>query len=300
MPDKVPKRGYAIRRIVFVNRFYAPDHSATAQILTDLAEYLAAQNWAVEIITSRLIYGVAGASLKKRAIINGVAITRIWTVSGIRLGLVGRLLAYLTFYLSAGLALLGALRPGTIVVVKTDPPLIGLVALAASRVKGAKLVNWVQDLYPEIAIEMGVRGLRGPIGAVLRGLRDLSLRRAAFTIAIGHRMSDRIRTRGVPSNRIAIIPNWSDDEAIVPLAATSPDLRREWGLPIEAFVLAYSGNLGPCSWAVGMPKRRSGGEPRRQAMNVLYSSPISHVQLCPTAWRWATRIGSPYARNLKA
>jgi glycosyltransferase involved in cell wall biosynthesis len=234
----------AQRRIVFVNRFYAPDHSATAQILTDLAEFLATRGWDVEIVTSRLIYGVAGASLPAHETINGVAVTRVRTVNGASLGLLGRLLAYLTFYLSAGWTLVRHLLPGTIVVAKTDPPLISLVAMIAARLKGARLVNWVQDLYPEVAVEMGMRVLRGPIGGVLTTLRDFSLRRAVLTVAIGHRMADRIAAHGVARDRIATIANWSDDEAILPSSSTSPALRQEWGIPADAFVLEYSGNLG--------------------------------------------------------
>lgn len=44
------------RRVIFVNRFYYPDYSATAQILTDLAETLVAVAWQVEVVTSRLQY----------------------------------------------------------------------------------------------------------------------------------------------------------------------------------------------------------------------------------------------------
>jgi glycosyltransferase involved in cell wall biosynthesis len=230
-------------RITFVNRFYAPDHSATAQILTDLAEYLAAQGWAVEIVTSRLIYGSKTARLPSRDVINGVAVTRVWTVNGARFGILGRVLAYATFYASAAWAM-RRLRPGEIVVAKTDPPLISLVALVMCRLRGAKLVNWVQDLYPEIAIAMGMRLLRGPAGAMLGALSDVSLRRAALTVAIGQRMADRLVAHGVAPARVATIANWSDDEAILPSGARSPALRAEWGLPAGAFVLAYSGNLG--------------------------------------------------------
>jgi glycosyltransferase involved in cell wall biosynthesis len=237
-------RERAGRRVVFVNRFYAPDHSATAQILTDLAEYLARQGWVVEIVTSRLIYGTAGASLPPRERINGVTVTRVATVNGTNLGLPGRLLAYLTFYLSAGWALLRSLRRGAIVVAKTDPPLIAVVALIACKLRGARLVNWVQDLYPEVAIEMGMSALRGPVGGMLSALRDVALRRSALTVAIGRRMADRIVRRGVDGDRIVTIANWSDDETIAPSASNSPALRADWGLPADAFVLEYSGNLG--------------------------------------------------------
>jgi colanic acid biosynthesis glycosyl transferase WcaI len=43
-------------RLLFLNRFYAPDVSATAQLLTDLAEELVGRGEAVTVITSRLLY----------------------------------------------------------------------------------------------------------------------------------------------------------------------------------------------------------------------------------------------------
>jgi glycosyltransferase involved in cell wall biosynthesis len=234
----------AERRVIFVNRFYAPDQSATAQILTDLAEHLAGRGWSVEIITSRLFYGGASARLEPYAIVNGVVVRRVSTVNGVSLGLFGRLLAYLTFYVSASIALLQCARPETVIVAKTDPPLIGVFALGIGWLRRARLVNWLQDLYPEVAIQVGVPALRGPVGAVLSYFRDMSMRRAALNVAIGHRMAGRIATRGVSQERIATIANWTDDEAIQPAISHSLSLRKEWGLPSDAFVLQYSGNLG--------------------------------------------------------
>ena len=242
--DSAAPRGDSGQRVIFVNRFYAPDQSATAQILTDLAEYLAGRGWGVEIITSRLFHGAASASLEPHEVINGVLVRRVWTVSGVRLGLFGRFLAYLTFYASATLALLWHATRGTIIVAKTDPPLIGVLALGISWLRRARLVNWLQDLYPEVAVQFGVPALRGPVSAVLMSLRDLSMRRAVLNVAIGQRMAGRIADRGVAKERIATIANWTDDEAIQPSTSNSLSLREEWGLPRDAFVLEYSGNLG--------------------------------------------------------
>ena len=43
-------------KIIFVNRFFYPDHSATSQMLSDLAFALAGCGHTVQVITSRLIY----------------------------------------------------------------------------------------------------------------------------------------------------------------------------------------------------------------------------------------------------
>lgn len=231
------------RRIVFVNRFYHPDHSATAQILTDLAEALAVFGWDVTIVTSRLRYDEPSASLAPAEVHHGVTIRRVATTHFGRAGLAGRLLDYLSFYGSAFFALLTTVRRGDLVVAKTDPPLVSVMVVVAAKLRGARLVNWLQDLYPEVAVELGVEALRGPVGTALRVLRNISLRAAVMNVAIGERMAERLRAEGVASARVTVMPNWSDESAVRPIPREQASLRKEWGLS-EAFVIGYSGNLG--------------------------------------------------------
>jgi colanic acid biosynthesis glycosyl transferase WcaI len=230
--------------IVFINRFYAPDHSATAQILTDLAEHLVRAGWRVSVITSRMLYEDPAAKLAPRETINGVGVVRVATLRLGRGNLIARAFAYGSFYLSSFVAMLRLFDRQTIAIAKTDPPLIGVVALAAARIRRALVMNWVQDLYPEIASAFGMRAFDGVAGRVAKALRDWSLRGAAHNVAIGERMKDRLAASGATPSRIAVIPNWSDDELIRPQHDRQPALRKELGLPTDAFVLEYSGNLG--------------------------------------------------------
>jgi colanic acid biosynthesis glycosyl transferase WcaI len=59
-------------KIVFVNRFYAPDHSATSQMLTDLAGSLAAEGADIHVVASRLRYDQTVAPLRETETIDGV------------------------------------------------------------------------------------------------------------------------------------------------------------------------------------------------------------------------------------
>jgi colanic acid biosynthesis glycosyl transferase WcaI len=231
-------------RVVFVNRFFHPDHSATAQILADLAFALARNGWDVEVVTSRAVYDDTAVQLDRRETVEGVAIRRVWATRFGRKGLAGRAMDYLSFYPSAFWALLRSLRRGDIVVAKTDPPLISVVVSLAAMLRGARHVNWLQDLYPEVAAELGIGALRGALGKGLRGVRNVSLRGARANVAIGHRMAERLAGEGVAAAGIVVIPNWSDDEMIAPVARAQCVLRREWGLDDDMFVVGYSGNLG--------------------------------------------------------
>jgi hypothetical protein len=79
--------------------------------------------------------------------------------------LFGRSIDYLSFYRSMWQCLVALARPGDIIVAKTDPPLTSVIAMAAARHKGARLVNWLQDIYPETAVALGVPFMRGHVAA---------------------------------------------------------------------------------------------------------------------------------------
>lgn len=230
------------RRVVFVNRFYWPDHSATAQILTDLATGLAAQGWEVTVIASRLRYE-GGETLAARETHEGVAIQRVATTRFGRGSLVGRAIDYISFYPTAMIAAFRALRRGDILVAKTDPPLLQIPLSLVSWLRRAKQVNWMQDVFPEVAAASGMGFLAGWPGRALTGLRTRSIRRSAATVAIGARMKEALVAAGAQATRIAEIHNWGDD-AVLAAPEGSAGLREAWGFSGERLVVGYSGNLG--------------------------------------------------------
>jgi len=230
-------------KVVFVNRFFYPDHSATSQLLSDLAFHLVDQGHSVHVLASRLRYDDPAARLQADDTINGVHVHRVWTSRFGRASLPGRALDYLTFYTSAAWHLMISLRRGDVVVAKTDPPLISVVVAVCARLKGAVLVNWLQDVFPEVARALGVRIAGGRFGDALLKLRNWSLRSARFNVVLGERMAALLSDQLLPMTRVRVIHNWSDGAAIRPVAPADNALRAQWGLS-DRFVVAYSGNMG--------------------------------------------------------
>jgi colanic acid biosynthesis glycosyl transferase WcaI len=229
-------------KIVFLNRYFYPDHSATSQLLTDLAFHLARVGHPVHVITSRLSYDSASTRLPAEEIIQGVHVIRIWTSSFGRQRLWGRALDYGTFYFSAFVYLIRLVRSGDIIVAKTDPPLISVVAAVAAKLRGALLINWVQDLFPEIALALEVKGI-SIVCRLLQTLRNASLRAARLNVVLGSLMAQRLLREGLHESKVRVIHNWSDGGAIHPIDRDKNDLRREWNLQ-DAFIVGYSGNIG--------------------------------------------------------
>jgi colanic acid biosynthesis glycosyl transferase WcaI len=232
-----------MQRLFFLNRFFLPDHSATSQLVGDLATHLAASGREVHVITSQQLYHDPKARLPAREVIGGVHVHRVPTSQFGRSNLVGRGFDYFSFYASAWSALLALVMREELIIAMTDPPLVSVVAMRVARRRGALLINWLQDIYPEVAVELGVPFLKGPITHRLTRLRDRCLKIAVANVVVGKRMAERVASRNVCADRIHVIANWTDDDAIHPVAPSDNYLRRKWELQ-DKFVVGYSGNLG--------------------------------------------------------
>ncbi|MGB7463360.1 MAG: glycosyltransferase family 4 protein [Candidatus Acidiferrum sp.] len=230
-------------RLIFVNRYFFPDHSATSQVLSDLTFHLAAAGHDVHAITSRQIYDDPDAALPGDETINGVKVHRVASTRFGRAALFGRTLDYLSFYRSVRHRLGQIVGAGDIVIAKTDPPLLSVALASIVRWRGARLVNWLQDIYPEIATVLGVPLIRGPVAVALTALRNRSLHQADATVVPGELMARRVEALGVIPARVHVIANWCDDATIRPVPPEKNPLREAWQL-VDRFVVGYSGNLG--------------------------------------------------------
>ncbi|MEA3274700.1 MAG: glycosyltransferase, partial [Pseudomonadota bacterium] len=90
--------------------------------------WLAQRGDSVCVVTSRQRYDDPGARLASRETVEGVGVYRVWTSRFGRHFLPGRAVDYLTFYVSAAFRLWRLARRGDVVVVKTDPPLVSVMA----------------------------------------------------------------------------------------------------------------------------------------------------------------------------
>jgi len=232
-----------MRRLIFVNRFFYPDHSATSQLLSDLAFHLSEAGFDVQILTSRQIYDDSSRDLPASESVRGVQVHRVWATRFGRGRLLPRAIDYLTFYLSATAKLAALADSSTVVIAETDPPLLSVPSALVARLRRAPVVNWTQDLFPEIAQSLGVPGV-SLLAPVLRRLRNLSLNLAQTNVVLGDSMALRMRAEGVALDKIDVIHNWSPVEMEPPSGqSVANPLREEWNLG-QKFVVGYSGNFG--------------------------------------------------------
>lgn len=221
-------------RLIFVNRFFRPDTPATAQLLTDLVERLARTRDQVEVLTSR------PHALPRVTVEAGVTIHRL---RSLRLGNSGSLVTHfldlLSYTVGALWWILLRTKKDDTVVFLTDPPLFAVLAQPLARLKRARVIHWIQDIYPEAIHRVSGRSW----AQCLAPLRDASWRSADACVTLGTDMEALLIRAGVGAARRIIIPNWAPD-GVQPIAKSqATDLREAWQLQ-DKFVLLYFGNLG--------------------------------------------------------
>lgn len=211
-------------------------------MLSDLAFALADAGVSVCVVTGPQTYENPDARLPGKETIGGVDVIRVWTTRFGRMNLAGRALDYISFYFAAFVTLLRLVRAGDVIVAKTDPPLISVVGWVVAKIKKARLVNWLQDVFPEVATALGV--LKSPMLArFVKRVRNVSLRGAAMNVVLGERMQALVVSEGVDRERTRIIHNWADGDLVRPVRHETNRLRADWGLQGK-FVIGYSGNMG--------------------------------------------------------
>jgi colanic acid biosynthesis glycosyl transferase WcaI len=226
---------------------YAPEQTGIAPFNTGLAEHLSALGHRVSVVTTfphypawRIADGYRGR-LAARERMNGVELHRLWSYVPRRKSTLRRI-AYdsslAPLALARGLALA---RPNLVLAV--SPPLqLAAAAALVARARRARFVLQVKDLVPDIAIALGLLRNRAALAAARR-LERFVYRRADVILTICEGFAENLRAKGVPGEKLAVLPDWTDTDAILP-GERANGFRRSRGIPDETFLLLHIGNMG--------------------------------------------------------
>jgi len=230
-------------KVLLVNQFFHPDVAAVAQLMADLAEDLTEKGDKVSVLCGRANYNreqndprVSNPYLKQ------VKVHRVPSLNLRGRSGVVHLLNYLSFLILAPLRAITLSRYDCAVVF-TNPPLIAIVGWLLRLLRGAKFVYVVEDLYPDVAIELGFLKRNGVVTKIANKVSNFLLRHADRVVALGDRMKQVLLAKEVKEARIAIIPNWADGEQIYPVEKSANWFVEKHHLTGK-FVVQYSGHMG--------------------------------------------------------
>jgi glycosyltransferase involved in cell wall biosynthesis len=223
-------------RLLVLNQYYWPGVEATAHLLSELVTALS-EDYDVRVVTGKLHSHRDAPAHEQRG---SAEIVRVRSTSYDRAQLSRRAANYVTYLVESFREGLRGPRPD-VVLCMTDPPVVADVALAVARIRRAPLVVISQDVFPEIAVQLG--RLTNPVAVnMLRLLVRAYLRRATRVVAIGDTMRERLVAKGAPPDRVRVIPNWVDTQKLQPKPKDNRWARAQ-GL-VDKFVVMHSGNVG--------------------------------------------------------
>lgn len=244
--------------ILIINQYYYPDIAATAQICADLAEDLVYAGHQVTVLAGTARYRAAhdgdralpADSLPLVDEHQGVRILRVpvFNADGNvqqATSLLSRGAGYASFVAAALLRLLRCERPDVVLALST-PPLVAALGLVAKALRGARFVYWVQDLYPELAIALGVMKAGGAAARAFAALSGLLYRQADALVALDDDMAKALLHAGAKPAQIHVIDNWCDGNEVTPCPPAENRLLQHlaWTVPTSTMTIAYAGNLG--------------------------------------------------------
>lgn len=231
-------------RILLLNQCFYPDVVSTAQHLTDLAVKLAERGHDVTVLASSRGYDNPDVRFPKREVWKGVNVIRLPVCGLGKKAKWRRALNFGSFLLSCAVHLLRLPR-FDVVVAMTSPPLISFLGALFVRLKGGRFLFWVMDLNPDEAIAAGWLRAHSSSARILAAVLRYSLRRAENVLVLDRFMKQRIVRKGVPEDRVVIIPPWSHGDAVRYDDRGRRDFRAGHGLS-DKYVVMYSGNHSPC------------------------------------------------------
>ena len=235
--------------IVIVSQFFTPEMGAPAARFHDFGSMLVERGHRVVIVTgfpnspSGRIPEAYKRRLRQREIIDGIEVRRSWLYASPRLTATTKILGFASFAMSASLwALLGRLR-ADVVVATAPPPTVGIPGVLAARRLGAPLVFDVRDIWPE-AIASSGRLQSVPLIRTLEALERWIYRNSAAVTVVTEGKRERLMERGVPGEKLSVLPNGVDLARFDGVAADAGVLTR-LGADPKRFRILYAGVFNP-------------------------------------------------------
>lgn len=177
----------------------------------------------------------------QREVMNGVRVLRVPLYPDHTHSAVRRSLNYLSFAASASLLGPVLCGPADVMWVYHPPLTVGVPAWWIGLSRRMPFVFEIQDMWPETLPATGMLSGARVLSWVNR-LANFIYRRAAAITVISPGFKRNLVQKGVPAEKIHIIPNWADEEIYHPVPP-DPALAQEWGLG-GRFNIVFAGNMG--------------------------------------------------------
>jgi glycosyltransferase involved in cell wall biosynthesis len=229
-----------------ITQFFPPDYAATGQLIEELVRQLGLQGVNVEVFTGQPGYAFQTPIAPAVEQLGRVRIKRSRIANLCPQRIRGKAINGVLFCLRSGLHLLKAYRQRNVVLLTTAPPFLPVLGYIAHLLFGLSYVCLLYDLYPDIAVELGVVPEQHWLTRIWRAINRRVWRRAKGIIVLSSDMKQRVlATCPDIADKVSVIHSWSDPKQILPIAKQENWFAHQHQL-VDRFTVLYSGNMGRC------------------------------------------------------
>ncbi len=236
----------ALMKLSVITQFFPPDYAATGQLIEELSRSLGCEGVDVEVFTGQPSYAFGDSNAPAREQLGRVQVQRTRATNIWHQRIRGKTLGGVLFTIRAILHLLRNGRRYNVLLLTTAPPFLPIVGYILHLLYRIPYVCILYDLYPDIAIALGVVPKNHWLARFWQAINGRIWRKASGIVVLSPEMKQRV-TENCPEvgDKISVIHNWGNPEYIKPIAKKDNWFAKKYDLT-NKFTVLYSGNMGRC------------------------------------------------------
>ncbi|MBW4643797.1 MAG: glycosyltransferase family 4 protein [Goleter apudmare HA4340-LM2] len=233
-------------RLSIITEFFPPDYAATGQLIEELVQNLEHQGISIEVFTGQpgYAFGVSTAPCVEQVgeiRIRRSRSARLWS-GRVR----GKAMNGVLFTLRAALHLIKNARRHDVFLLTSAPPFLPIVGYLVHLFFGVSYVCLIYDIYPDIAIALGVVPHKHWLAKFWRGINKKIWQKSQGIIVLSPAMKQRVIANCPEvADKVSVIHSWGDPDLIRPIAKEDNWFAKKYNL-VNKFTVLYSGNMGRC------------------------------------------------------
>jgi glycosyltransferase involved in cell wall biosynthesis len=232
--------------LLVVTQFFPPDFAATGQLIEELVRHLGTYGVNVHVFTGQPGYAFQTNEAPAIEKFDGVLVKRSRTSQLWPKRVRGKAMNGVFFMIRAALHLLRHHHRRHVLLVTTAPPFLPFLGYLAHLCTGIPYICLLYDLYPDIAIALGVISPNHWLARIWQNLNIGVWRKAKEIVVLSPSMKERIiNICPEVAEKIHVIHSWANPKAIVPITKKENWFALKHNL-VNKFTVLYSGNMGRC------------------------------------------------------
>lgn len=234
---------------LYLVQYFPPEKSSGSDLVEDLLEGFANEEWNIDLFTPTPTRGVTKAQRmeycqRKRVekILKGNVIIHRMHLYREGKSFIGRAIRYILFSIEC--LWKSVTVPADFIFTGSGPPSQGVVVALAKKISGKKVVYNLQDIFPDSLVTSGICDENSVLMKIGYAMEKFTYKNVDLIITVSDDMEENIRRKGVPSEKIKVVRNWIDTDKVFPIEREKNLVFDKLGITREKFLVVYAGNIG--------------------------------------------------------